>query len=292
MSKKYKQQWRKNVALELSIIADDSADNEVVSDNNDVEMVCDMNVSGIIDSSASEITETVDDMTVRCSDFDVLSETDDEFFDDDNDNNVIDDNDYDDDVDNADEKTDLAQDLAYWATKHKCTQSAVNDLLTILRCHNNNDLPKDVRTLLNTPRDIPVVKKCGGDYYYVGIEKGIVQQLLYMPNHQSREIKLSVNVDGLPLFKSSKTSVWPILGKFDGSSVFTIAAFCGINKPNNCKEFLNDFLEEYKKLEVTGMYFNQVLFHVKIWSILCDAPARQFLKSVKSHIIMDVRDVK
>ena len=53
-------------------------------------------------------------------------------------------------------------------------------------------------------------------------------------------------------------------------------------KPNNCK-LLNDFLEEYKKLEVTGMYFNQVLFHVKIWSILCDAPARQFLKSVKSH---------
>lgn len=51
----------------------------------------------------------------------------------------------------------LERDLAAWATKNKCTRSALNELLVILR-------KQDVRTLLHTPRTVEIVEKCGGKY--------------------------------------------------------------------------------------------------------------------------------
>jgi hypothetical protein len=39
------------------------------------------------------------------------------------------------------------------------------------------DLPKDARTLLETPRSVPVMSKCGGEYLYFGIEAGVLKNL-------------------------------------------------------------------------------------------------------------------
>lgn len=58
----------------------------------------------------------------------------------------------------------LEQDLASWATKNKCTRSALNDLLVILRKQGHR-LPKDARTLLRTPRTVEIAEKCGGKYF-------------------------------------------------------------------------------------------------------------------------------
>ena len=45
----------------------------------------------------------------------------------------------------------ITEEVAAWATKHCCTRSCVNDILDILR-RNGHDLPKDMRSLLETPR--------------------------------------------------------------------------------------------------------------------------------------------
>ena len=69
--------------------------------------------------------------------------------------------------------------MAIWATKNNCTRTCVTQLLIILLKHGHGDeLPKDARMLLQTPRKIVTTEKFNGEYYYFGLEKGIVQYIL------------------------------------------------------------------------------------------------------------------
>ena len=106
----------------------------------------------------------------------------------------------------------ISEELASWATKNNCRRDAVNELLKILRRHGHDSLPKDARTLLQTPRQVLAVNKCGGQYIYLGIAKGIMNVLSSNPSFcaESTNIELVVNIDGLPLFKSSCIEMWPI----------------------------------------------------------------------------------
>jgi len=74
--------------------------------------------------------------------------------------------------------------------------------------------PKDTRTLIKTPKSNDytiIISIHSGLYIHLGIEfmlyKFITTHLGYFKNNQ---IKLGMNVDGLPLPSSSKSSLWPI----------------------------------------------------------------------------------
>ena len=87
------------------------------------------------------------------------------------------------------------------------------------------------------------------------------------------QISLVVNIDSLPLFKSSKVKVWPILGKiFNFGNPFIIAMFCGTKKP------ISEFLKEVDFLVKNGVNIDgkQITFELKFF--ICDTLARQFLK--------------
>ena len=177
----------------------------------------------------------------------------------------------------------FANDLAEWAIQQNINHAAINSLLGVLRKHTDPKLPVDARTLLKTPRSISTITpKCGGNYVYFGIEAGIARQNLKSVN----EVKLIVNVDGLPLFKSSGTQVWPILGKLEKGKPFIIAMFCGNGKPNSESDFMSDFLREATKLKKNGLNLpnksSNNPFEIKYF--ICDAPARQLLKCIKGHI--------
>ena len=176
------------------------------------------------------------------------------------------------------------EELASWATKHHCRRGPINELLQILRKQGYR-LPKDSRTLLTTPAKVTTLEKCGGQYIYLGIEHGVRQVLSNYPSLQEKmkSIDLMINVDGLPLFKSSNAQFWPILGSFDGFHVFVIALFYGESKPNSVEDYLNDFLEEFEKLKVNGIQFNSQKLSLDIKCLLCDAPARSFLKCAVGH---------
>ena len=73
-------------------------------------------------------------------------------------------------------------------------------------------LPKDARTLLKVPQEVLCVRKCGGTYYYFGLESGFKNNF----TGSEREILLSFSIDRLPLFKSSYTQIWPILCEIEG----------------------------------------------------------------------------
>ena len=91
----------------------------------------------------------------------------------------------------------LSDDLCEWATKHKLTRAAFNDLLSLMRKH-GHDLPKDSRTLLNTLSRVDTVAKCGGRYIYFGIEKSIRQVLKsnFRIDQIPDTIPLVFNIDG------------------------------------------------------------------------------------------------
>ena len=174
---------------------------------------------------------------------------------------------------------DLGEELADWATRNGCKRSALNEMLEILRCQGHR-LPKDARTLLHTPKRVATVTKCGGHYAYFGIGSGILKLLSQNPGICDENIDLCFNINGVPLFKSSNTKMWPILCRFRDFSPFIVALYCGHSKPNNVEEYLSDFIFE---LQQEGIVHRETTFKVFVKAFICDAPARAFLKCIKNH---------
>lgn len=190
------------------------------------------------------------------------------------------------DIDSTQPETNISvkENLALWAIKHSITHAAINDLLKILSPVFPS-LPKDARTLLNTPREIDFKTLSNGNYYYFGLLKGIKKSVESYKNIScEKEIELDFNIDGIPLYSSSNTSFWPILARItkDFQKPFTVGIFCGDKKPP-LNEFLCPFISEIKDLLVNGININNVAYKVKVRAFICDAPARAYLKCVKSH---------
>lgn len=127
------------------------------------------------------------------------------------------------------------------------------------------------------------VEKCGGHYAYFGIASGILKLLSQNPGICEDNIDLCFNIDGVPLFKSSNTQIWPILCRFRDFSPFIVALYCGQSKPNNVEEYLSDFILELQQLLQEGIVHSGTTHQVSVRAFICDAPARAFLKCIKNH---------
>ena len=180
----------------------------------------------------------------------------------------------------------LADQLAEWAVTFRVTHTSLSALLSILRVF-HTDLPKDPGTLLRTGKNYTVQAVAGGSYYHFGIASGILQKLGASPNCTLEEkITFQVNIDGLPLFKSSNSQFWPILGMLDNPPIkepFIIGLFYGSKKPTSASDFLSCFAAEMKELQMNGLTYNGTLHRVSMSVAICDAPARAFVKNIKYH---------
>jgi len=185
--------------------------------------------------------------------------------------------------DDGDFTPSLSEQLAQWISDFQVSHIAVNKLLQILKPH-CPPLPHDVRTLLQTPRHTEV-KVCGsGEYVHFGLEKGINHALLKNSIADGEEIYVQINVDGLPVFKSSNRQFWPILCLIRQpylTDPFVVGLFSGTTKPP--VGFLDDFVYELKMLMTNGMPLDMNHVSIKLHSFVCDAPARAFLKCIKLH---------
>lgn len=186
--------------------------------------------------------------------------------------------------------------LAEWATTNSITHVALGKLLGLLgEWMPNENFPKDARTLLQTPRKISTVSKCGGDYFYFGI-RGYLEETLASGivefTHSMNKFKnwpnlltLKIGIDGVPLSKSSNLQFWPILVSVDQArhkKVHVICLYYGKQKPDNIHAFLEDFVGEMKSLEENGI-IKDIRYDVRIRCVVADAPARSFLKCIKNH---------
>ena len=152
--------------------------------------------------------------------------------------------------------------MGSWTLRHNVTLAALTDFLMALT---------DSERWQNTSSNFRVSEIAplgNGHFLYLHL-----QPLLdLLPNNDSTIAELQVNMDGLPLYRSSNTQFWPILGSLNKSDPFVIAVYCGNGKPD-VNLFVRDFITEATYLK------NRV--HIK--AIVCDTPARSFIKSSKSH---------
>ena len=101
--------------------------------------------------------------------------------------------------------------------------------------------------------------------------------------HCDSELSLTLHVDGLPLFKSSSKNFWPILGKFAEHRPFVIGVHCGYGKPD-LHEFLCPLISELQILKDTGIQLqSRACVKVNVHKVICDSPARAFVKATKYH---------
>lgn len=155
------------------------------------------------------------------------------------------------DIDDSNDMPSLHKDLAEWATTTNQTHASLNKLLGILRKHGHT-LPKDSRTLLATPSGFEIKNICGDHYTYYGLEPGILHYLSQNPSFTG-SIDITINIDGLPIVKSSKTHFWPILAKLDKAEPFLVALYYGNSKPDPVHDYLCDLIEELQMLMQNGV---------------------------------------
>lgn len=176
--------------------------------------------------------------------------------------------------------------LLNWSVKYGIHQNAFSALLKVLREHNcfKTTLPKDCRTLFGSGSSsvVNIKQVSPGKYYHFGLAKGIEQFFNYCTGDK---IKISIDVDGLPLTKSSSSTFWPILGYIFpfNKHVFPIGIFWGNKKPTDSNKFMDDFVNETKELIQNGIVLHNKVKKVSIFVFSCDTPAKSFLLKTKGH---------
>lgn len=171
--------------------------------------------------------------------------------------------------------------LQHWALQHQIQHSALDDLLVGLKANGHPELPSTARTLLSTPRDIRSTTVSGMEYVHFGLRRTLEGQLNQYPGEALKKIntlELSLNIDGLPLFKSSKISLWPVLCAIHltPTRIFPVTLTSGPSKPKDL-DFLNDVVAEVQDLLVNGIQGKKVLMRC----VVCDAPAKAMVKAIK-----------
>lgn len=185
----------------------------------------------------------------------------------------------------------LKSDLINWTLLYNIPRVATTKLLHILSIF-FPELPLDSRTLLHTPINSLIKKIPNGEYIHFGLLNGILICLNSFENvsllFPEKIVMLSFNIDDLPLFHSSSQQLWPILALLSNDTIknvspFAVGIFCGKTKPSSLESYLEDFINDLLELTSKGFTLNQQHFSVVIHKFTCDAPARAYIKCVKSH---------
>lgn len=179
---------------------------------------------------------------------------------------------------------DFKSSLATWATEHKISHISLRALLQILKQHAYfSNLPIDARSLLHTPRQSEIRVVTPGLYHHFGLLKSVLHVLTSVKNNNNC-IKITINIDGLPLSKSSSQQLWPILGSIlPYDNIFMIGLYHGNEKPANVNDFLKDFVEEAKEMCENGINVNGRNIQCRLEALICDTPAKAFVLCVKGH---------
>lgn len=185
----------------------------------------------------------------------------------------------------------FSTELIHLIIKYNISHSFINDLLLLLKKYSNiEDLPKDVRTLLNTKRNTSklIIKMDGGHYVHFGVEKMLKKSIQSTFQKPPKIICINFNIDGLPISKSAQSQFWPILGSivsadYPNIEPFPVGIYHGNTKPKILNNYLLAFVEEMKDLLLNGIVINNNQCKVSINAFVCDSPARAFISCVKGH---------
>ncbi|KAK3911583.1 Halomucin [Frankliniella fusca] len=128
------------------------------------------------------------------------------------------------------------------------SMTKLDDLLHSLKAALPN-IPLSYKTLLQCDyeNDIAITDlPSGGQMWYKSIKANLDSLDLREYLLKYRKIIIDVNMDGLPLSKSSQLKFWPILGHFihTDNEPFIIAVYCGTHDPKSVNEYLEKYVNE------------------------------------------------
>ena len=184
----------------------------------------------------------------------------------------------------------LRTNITSWAFSRNIPMIAVTDLLHILKAEPTIDttvLPLDARTLFRTPISIAVEPMDGGYFCYFGFQKyfrlksNIDYILKHLPN---KKLEMSINADGMRVYKSSQDTAWPILCRVLNVPVvkiFLIAIYLGPSKPTSCEKYLESFITECNKMITEGVRIGTENYSFEILYGIFDAPAKSLVLNIK-----------
>ncbi|XP_075535096.1 uncharacterized protein LOC142570615 [Dermacentor variabilis] len=181
------------------------------------------------------------------------------------------------------EQMTASEEFAVIASKHNMTHACINDVFDFCRRRGFSDLPKDARTVLRTERKAQVEQN--GSFVHFGLAAGI-RQVLPPGQVVPSERKLQGNIDGVPLYRSSQLAFWPILcliTNVEASPPFVVSVYCGAGKPPSLQDYLEPFVREVSELASEGLSIGDVRVQVSIEAMVCDAPARSYVKCIVGH---------
>ncbi|CAG7728007.1 unnamed protein product [Allacma fusca] len=180
--------------------------------------------------------------------------------------------------------TNFRNDLKHWALTHQIKQNALTHLLHILKPNHYTDLPNDARSLLKTPRTTLTREVPPGNYCHIGATERLKQIIARYPNNTT--LILDINIDGLPVSRSSNSQLWPIQAhiiNFPSYPPFVIGLYHGLQKPKCANNYLAEFVSECSELLQSGLKHENKEYTVKINKFVCDTPARTFITCAKGH---------
>lgn len=185
----------------------------------------------------------------------------------------------------SDEDESINDVLRTWYLENNVSLTALTNLLKNLNKFHPT-LPKTAETLMKTKRNFEIQSMGSGKFHHFGLENSIFN-VMKSDNFviSSGTVSLNVNVDGLPLYHSSRTQFWPILCYLEEDSSkmpSIISLYCGSSKPP-IEDFLSYFISDMLILLRDGINFEDKTFIVSVRAICCDAPARAFVKCIKGH---------
>ena len=125
-----------------------------------------------------------------------------------------------------------------------------------------------------------------GQFVYFGLEKSLINMFKDAFHHIESFTNLNLNfhIDGIPVYKSSSLSFWPILCTVFGVNMFpfVVALFCGQKKPD-VTSYFDKFCTELQTLMNDGVIINSKRFAVSVRAFIADAPAKAYIKQIKQH---------
>ena len=96
-------------------------------------------------------------------------------------------------------------------------------------------------------------------------------------------VRLSLHIDGMPLFHSSDYNLWPILANVGKKPVFIVGLYGGKKKPRCSNQYLKPLVDEICALKKNGLKIEDKLYRLVLHNIMMDAPARSYILGVKGH---------
>ena len=183
--------------------------------------------------------------------------------------------------------TELCHNLSSWINECHVNNNTTDKLLKILQKAGHN-VPGSARSLLKTVRGVEIISLSDMQYAYLGVSNQLACFMSTLSDRQKEQVdhlEIALNIDGLPLFKSSNVSLWPVLCAVLNVSpvqVFPLVVAGGPTKPNNL-DFLNDTIRDLKDVLQNGVLVSTSKLPVILKSVVCDAPARAMAKSMKLY---------